>query len=260
MHNTRNFKLISAETFKKIFLRLKMRNLVWKLKRYNVLERILRIIPSEEFNYLNKVIWDETKAYYYEGSDGIININLINREPLGAVTTNEYKQVLNYIVSKLNELKDPENKNKIIKGIYTKSDLFGIDDLYLNDIFILMNDGYRAVSYNKIDGRSIFMPPIHGRTLRPADHHIDGVFIAYGSNIKLNNNINKVKLWDIVPTVLYIFNIPTEPYMDGTILKDIFRDVAITRHDSKKQYKNKKFHTKEKIKYNLRKLKGKYKV
>jgi len=91
--------LITAETIKKILLKLGMRELVWKLKRNRMLEKLLKIIPSEELNYIYQIKWDETKAYYYEGSDGIVNINMIEREPSGIVTEEEYTSVVNYIVN-----------------------------------------------------------------------------------------------------------------------------------------------------------------
>ncbi len=218
--------LITAESVKKVLLKIGMRNLVWKLKRNKILEKILKIIPSEELGYVYQIRWEETKAYFYEGSDGIININLIGREPSGIVKKDEYEDVVRFIVNKLKELKDPETGEMIIEKVYTKKELFGTNDDDLPDIFILMKDGYRAVAYNKIDGNSLLMPPIHGRIFRPADHHINGIFIAYGWNIAKKQLVNKVRLWDIVPTILYILEIPIISHMDGQVLTSIFRSIS----------------------------------
>lgn len=214
--------LVTAETIKKILLKLGMRDLVWRLKQSKILEKILKIVPSEELSYVHQIIWNETKAYYYEGSDGIININLAGREPSGTVTIEEYENVVEYIISKLKELKDHETGKTIIEKVYTKRDLFGTDDKDLPDIFILMKDGYRAVAYNKVNSKSLFMLPIHGRTLRSADHHINGIFIAYGWNIAKKHLVNKVRLWDIVPTILHTLRVPISSHMDGQILTNIF--------------------------------------
>jgi len=243
--------LITAETVKKILLKLGMRELVWKLKRNRMLEKLLKIIPSEELSYIYQIKWNETKAYYYEGSDGIININMMGREPSGIVTEEEYTSTVKYIINKLKELRDPETREKIIKRVYTKNELYNSNDKSLPDIFILMNDGYRAIAYNKINSNSIFMPPIHGRTLRPADHHIDGIFIAYGWNITRKQIEGKVKLWDIAPTILSILGISALSYMDGQVLTSIFQ------HLVSEQYVKYSLLEKEIIRKKIRKLRKK---
>jgi len=214
--------LITAETVKKILLKLRMRKLVWKLKRTKLLERLLRVIPSEEFRYIHQIKWDETKAYYYEGSDGIININLKDREPCGIVEKKDYHDIVSCICNELKKLEDPETDEKIVERVYTKEKLYGSADDELPDIFVLMREGYRAVAYNKLDDSSMFMPPVHGRILRPADHHINGVFLAFGWNIVCGKKVeNAVKLWDIAPTIMNILCVPIASYMDGRVLTDI---------------------------------------
>lgn len=215
--------LITAETVKKILLKLRMRKLVWKLKRTKLLERFLKIIPSEEFKYIYQIKWDETNAYYYEGSDGIININLKGRDPCGIVEKKDYNDVVAYICNELKKLEDPETGEKIVERVYTKEELYGSSDNELPDIFILMKEGYRAVAYNKLDSSSVFMPPVHGRILRPADHHINGIFLAFGWNVTRGKKVeNAVKLWDIAPTIMNVLSVPAAPYMDGRVLTDIF--------------------------------------
>ncbi len=218
----RRKSLITAESIKKVLLKLGMRNLVWKLKRNKMLEKLLKIVPSEELDYVHEIKWNETKAYFYEGSGGIINVNLAGREPSGIVKMKEYDSIVKYIVSKLEELKDPETGEKIVEKVYTKKELFNTNDEKLPDIFILMKDGYEAVAYNKIDGKSIFTPPIHGRIARPANHHINGIFVAYGRNVVNKRLEDKIKVWDVATTILYILGVPKIAHMDGRTLTNIF--------------------------------------
>jgi len=146
----------------------------------------------------------------------------------------EYDSIVKYIISKLEELKDSETGEKIVEKVYTKNELFNTKDEKLPDIFILMKDGYRAVAYNKIDGRSIFMPPIHGKILRPADHNIDSIFIAYGKSIVNKQLDNKIKTWDVVPAVLHALGIKTSFLdLDGKIIEDIFMTKPPTTTTSK---------------------------
>lgn len=217
--------ILTAETIKKIFLKLGMRDLVWKLKRSSWIEKVLKIIPTEELGYIYKIKWGETKAYYYEGSAGIININLEGREPLGKVSRKEYKIILDYIVNRLKELEDPETGENVVERVYTKEDLFGSNDLELPDIYFLLKPGYSAIGYNKISN-SIFMSPAYERIPRSGDHDINGIFAAYGWNISSGQLKGEVKLWDIAPTILYILGVPIPPYMNGHVLTNIFQSVS----------------------------------
>jgi len=51
-------------------------------------------------------------------------------------------------------------------------------------------------------------------------HSIDGIFLLVGPNIKPTENIN-VSVYDIAPTILYLFGIPPSPEMDGKVLPEI---------------------------------------
>jgi len=215
--------IITAESITEFILKLGMKDIVWRLKRTKAIEKILKIVPSEDFGYLSEIDWSNTKAYFYEGSDGIICINLKGREPRGIVSEEEYPKLVKYVVNGLKNVKDPETGKKIVKQVFTKEELFNTSDKSLPDIFILLEDEYRAVSHNKISN-SLFMPPLHGRTLRPADHHINGIFLAFGNGIAHKMLVNKVKTWDIAPTVFHILGVPIPREVDGRVLKEIFRE------------------------------------
>lgn len=53
-------------------------------------------------------------------------------------------------------------------------------------------------------------------------HKVHGIFIAYGKDIKKNYKINEVKIYDIAPTILHIFNLPIPNDIDGKVLIEIF--------------------------------------
>ena len=57
-----------------------------------------------------------------------------------------------------------------------------------------------------------------------AVHNIDGIFIAWGKNIKKGGKVNEARITDIAPTVLYLMGLPIPSDMDGKILADIFKD------------------------------------
>ena len=66
----------------------------------------------------------------------------------------------------------------------------------------------------------------------------NGTFIAWGSNIKRNFELN-VRIYDIAPTILYMFGLPIPRDVDGRILKEIFKDNAKIQKNEKKRIEEK---------------------
>lgn len=59
------------------------------------------------------------------------------------------------------------------------------------------------------------------------EHHIDGIFIAYGPNFKRGAVLQNASILDIAPTILHIFDVPIPKDMDGKVLKEIFKENSI---------------------------------
>ncbi len=65
-------------------------------------------------------------------------------------------------------------------------------------------------------------------------HAIDGIFLAYGSDIK--NAEVPASLYDIAPTVMHYFNLGVPDNMDGKVLKDIYKEGSeYAKRDVQKQ-------------------------
>ena len=56
------------------------------------------------------------------------------------------------------------------------------------------------------------------------DHRMNGIFLAYGPDIKKGVNISGVKIYDIAPTILHMFDLSIPNDMDGKVLKQIFKE------------------------------------
>jgi len=51
---------------------------------------------------------------------------------------------------------------------------------------------------------------------------MNGVFLAYGPDMKKGMTIKDAKIYDVAPTVLHLFNSPISNDMDGRVLTEIF--------------------------------------
>jgi len=157
--------------------------------------------------------WEKTRAFCAMGAIGDIYINVVGKYPHGIVSKEEYNNVREDIIEKLKN--DPEIGDKI-RGIYRREEIFS--GPYFDqtpDISIFFNGKcysnlYKGVAAEPVDETVGF-------------HTLDGIFIAYGTDIKENYTITNAKIVDVTPTILHIFGIPIPRDMDGRVLKEIFK-------------------------------------
>ena len=134
------------------------------------------------------------------------------------------------------------NDEKVIKEIWRREEIY--KGKYIKsapDIVFLLNDKFIANSTLK---NIVFEK---NESSMSGDHHYarDGIFIAFGPKIKEGCRIN-AEIFDITPTILWMFNIPIPSDMDGKVL-DIFRDFI--------HCKRVKLDEKVKVKEKIKKLK-----
>ena len=55
-------------------------------------------------------------------------------------------------------------------------------------------------------------------------HELDGIFLTYGSEIKMGQKIDRAKIYDIAPTILHISGLPIPNDMGGRVLMEIFEE------------------------------------
>lgn len=207
----------SAEFFQKVLVKFGLKNVIWKLKRSRLLEPMMHIIPSSKLQHLSEIKWSETKAYFLDGLDGAINVNLKSREPEGIVTNEDYKKVKEQTIGEIMKLND-KNKNVLIEACDGK-ELYGNILSNTPDICLLRNNGYRLMGGYNYSGK------ICEKELeRNGEHSKQGIFLAYGSGVKSGKAAEDAKVYDITPTILYILGLPMPKIMDGRVLKEIFKE------------------------------------
>jgi arylsulfatase A-like enzyme len=55
-------------------------------------------------------------------------------------------------------------------------------------------------------------------------HRMNGIFLAYGDNIRPGAVLEKAQINDLAPTILYMMGLQPPAHMDGRVLKEIFND------------------------------------
>ena len=115
------------------------------------------------------------------------------------------------------------NGERPIEHLYRRKDvIWGPYTYRAADIFLMPKYGYEIS--NKLMPSLLSAPQAFG-DIRTGVHRPEGVFIAYGHDIKEGCKLNfGIHTWDIAPTLLHILGLLIPKYMDGKVMKQIFKE------------------------------------
>jgi predicted AlkP superfamily phosphohydrolase/phosphomutase len=173
---------------------------------------------STAFLSFNDVDWSRTQAFS-KGNYGQIYVNLKGREPNGAVEESDYETVCDRIVEGLRALKDPENGGPWVGTIYRREEIYsGPRVADAPDIALLPAD-MRYLPLGNADFTSNkFMVDAFGIS---GCHRMYGVLIARGGPVKRGYNLKNASIYDVAPTILYLFGREVPDDMDGRVLTEM---------------------------------------
>jgi predicted AlkP superfamily phosphohydrolase/phosphomutase len=196
----------------------------WKFLSPHNLARVKKVFPAlsqwvpESTPTMAEVVdWERTQAYSF-GYIGQIYINLQGREPQGIVAPGEeYEHLIGQIEEALLAWKEPDDGAPIVDAVYRKNELYS--GPYLDrapDLCVIMRDvSYVTHMGQEFTAQSSLGPPSYTGT-----HRLDGLFMALGDDIQPGGQVNGASLVDIVPTILYLLDLPVPTDVDGQILAD----------------------------------------
>jgi predicted AlkP superfamily phosphohydrolase/phosphomutase len=210
-----NFKI----TNKNIFQTLKL-NLHFQKK----FKKIFKFFNEQKFQkeiFKDYIDWENTQAFNLIFNTIFLNVK--DRQLNGKIPKEKINKFRDNIINELKELKDPKTDKKVIKNIWTLDEIYpGIKYNDFPDIYLEFNEGYRNYTYYFDNSTKIFSKDFDGST----EHSLNGIFLAYGPEIKKGEKIIPIDLEDIVPTILHHFNYPINKDIDGRVVSDIFKSTS----------------------------------
>jgi|Deesub1362A_J573_1020465.scaffolds.fasta_scaffold00355_23 predicted AlkP superfamily phosphohydrolase/phosphomutase len=126
--------------------------------------------------------------------------------------SSEDKKLLNDIREMLESMEF--DGQKVFRKVYLKTEVYSGPYLDLAPDILLLPNGFYVTSSFK--GELFDMFEHRGW------HSLDGILLVYGPSIKKAARIENAKIYDIAPTILYIFNLPIPNDIDGRVLSEIF--------------------------------------
>jgi predicted AlkP superfamily phosphohydrolase/phosphomutase len=187
------------------------RLIILPIKRY-----LGKAAHPHEFSSLKHLNIDMERTKMFNVSYG--NLYFTNN-----VSKEERRPIIQNVISKLRGLKDPETGEPVIDKIYLKDEIFrGNYSMVFPEIYFTTKDE-QCLIYS-IDGKktkNIFNKREEGDTF--GGHRMNGIFIAFGKDIKKGGALDNAEIIDIAPTVLSLLDLPVPNDMDGKVL-DIFNE------------------------------------
>jgi predicted AlkP superfamily phosphohydrolase/phosphomutase len=205
------------------------RALVRRLKRLG-LGWVPRLVPralkgavpqalSSFSKIAERIDWSRTRAYCPSAPGSGLWINLKGREPQGIVSPGaEYERVVAELTEKLLSYRDPVTKERVVSAVHRREDIYqgphadgGADLLVETGRTVCMIEGL---------GRAPLMPAGRAAEERTGNHARDGIFVAWGPEIRRDAVLPTAAIEDVTPTVLYLLGLPVDADMDGQVLEE----------------------------------------
>lgn len=220
---------------RKGLLRLKNMNLyrlLYKCKiRFEVLSDITKKIKLYEFGrkYFKKISRKfpaNDGEITHEGLESVIDWDNSIAVNIGGIVGQIYlleddKDSIFQLKKQLPMIKDPITGEPVISEIYLKEEIIsGKFSSNAPDIFVYPNEGY-------VIGRFNIYGDIFQKSVWKATHTKHGIFLLYGEDIKQHSTetaIPQISIYDLAPTILYLFSVPIPEDMDGRILVEFLKD------------------------------------
>ncbi|MEM3594466.1 MAG: alkaline phosphatase family protein, partial [Candidatus Jordarchaeaceae archaeon] len=184
---------------------------------------VRRIIPPEKLMSLQQKIlppevsspeliwqvdWGSTKAICV-GECGIFLNPELNQK--------DYETLRTLLIKEIKMIKNPKTGENLVSDVKRREEIYHGEHLELApDLIVIPNEGYRVYD-SLMRGVWDFENMVWS-----AYHKLHGVFLACGPDIKNCGRIGDVKIYDLAPTILHMFNVPVPRDMDGRVLTEIF--------------------------------------
>jgi predicted AlkP superfamily phosphohydrolase/phosphomutase len=148
------------------------------------------------------------------------NFAFIDINPPKEENPHHFEKVAERIISALKSATDPQSGEYLVRDVHKTENILWGPETSLAPPLILETDSECNISYeftyDRREFRSAKTNPVPTHTMR-------GIFFANGPGIQSQKTQNfEPKIWDIMPTILHILDVPPPNDLDGRLLKEIF--------------------------------------
>lgn len=222
--------------------------LLWRKRRNKMLKRASEMIrifgkilaKGIKLRKLSPQLYNWSRARSNKLVERVINQIDIERSiafdpghtiPFGGIYVNDEllktpqkKKMIKEIEQKLRSW---GKRNNVNVEIWLKDHLLGYKVNTGPDLLVGIDDWRCVMLKGHADGELFERKPYSSR--HTGSHRMNGIFIAVGPDIQ-RCKIDRACIYDIAPTILYLFDQPIPSSIDGQVLKEIVSSEYLTDH------------------------------
>lgn len=200
--------------FRNFVRRFELREIIDKYKSLRDLIPEGKRMGLKNAILMDIIDWDKTKAFGdFQAKTGFV---YINREVVNDVEK-EKKKIISRLKKEIKKLGlDIEIRDS--KNVWTD-----VKENFPDIVLLSKNEnlGIRS-NFDEVDLVTSVEKNLY-------DHDFDGIFMAYGPDLREGFELNGAKIIDVAPTVLHSLGKKIPKNMDGKVLKKIFREASNQR-------------------------------
>jgi predicted AlkP superfamily phosphohydrolase/phosphomutase len=162
--------------------------------------------------------WSTTQAFCH--GTNAIRLNVKGRDRYGSVEPAEVASVIARLTERLLAMRDPEG-NRVIRAVRRREELY--DGPHVDgaaDLLIAEHDDSVWFYYSEGAVPSVVFEPSGWAS---GNHEPDGLFLAWGPDIRTGEAIAEANIADVMPTILALMGVPIPDDVDGVVLRDALR-------------------------------------
>lgn len=185
------------------------------LRKFISEESVKKLERSAGLNF-EQVDWHRSRAFSF-GRSGEGFIYFLNE------ANQDNKAIEDDIISGLKNLCDPATGEKVVKNVFRKEEIYtGSFMDRMPDLVVEPVSGYSFTGWYQMD-EGLFHEVELVTDFHIGKHHENGIIVANGKSVNPSETV-KLRLIDIVPTLLYYLQLPVQEDLDGTVVSELFND------------------------------------
>ena len=177
-------------------------------KIYDKIKKFLPIYVQQDYGF------DQTKTTAYSVSN-CIYINRQARFTNGVVKDKEqYQRIKRELIEKLSKIQDKKTGQPVFDYVLDAHQVYRGNEVPNGPDIIVYSSTYLVKSIPGplwLEGKFQY-------------HSLDGIFMAYGTQISSNKEIEEKRIVDIMPTAFKLMGVEIPTDLDGVIIKEVFNE------------------------------------
>ncbi len=170
--------------------------------------------------------WSRTRAYSV-GNIGQIFLNVRGREPQGIVDPGpEYESTRAALIEQLGrELVHPKDGRSLADHIYLREEIYHGPFLEeMPDLLVMpRNLEFQAAGLSEFLSNQVAEPSF----IYSGGHRMEGALLMRGAPIRAKAQLPSARLVDLLPTILYLMDVPLLKDFDGRVLQEALTQEAV---------------------------------